>query len=98
MGARRKSRALFRMELCESFARAGYLLCFQRRKRPTRRPRPHVPSRNGRATGSASHATTASPRETIAPALLPGMVTLPNPVREAGRGVSVRRNIEVHLL
>ena len=58
-------------------------------------PRTAAPRMNGRAMGMTSQARTASPSETIAPARVPGMDTLPQVLGDAGRGLSVIRGVNV---
>ncbi len=54
------------------------LLCLHQRTNPTMRPRPPVPSMNGRAIGMASQHRMTMPIETIAPTGVPGTVKPPN--------------------
>ncbi len=58
-------------------------------------PRPAAPRMNGRAMGITSQARTASPSETIAPARVPGMDTLPQVLGDAGPGLSAGRGVIV---
>src|SRR5215471_18081229 len=69
-------------------------LCFHQRSKPTARPSPTVPRINGRATGIAIQASTTSPSETIAPALVPGMGMLPMAVIGRGLPRSILSNMD----
>jgi hypothetical protein len=52
---------------------------------------------NGLATGIAIHAITTIPRETIAPARVPGTDILPKAPRDAGRFLWIVRGVNHHL-
>src|SRR4029077_9568985 len=82
---------------CAFHRAGGSLLCFRQRIKPSKRPSPTVPRMNGRATGMAIHASTTRPRETIAPARVPGTEKLPNAPRATWRCLSSLGGIKHHL-